>query len=494
MAISNIFKRSQKSPPKVSKAEGQDYIISSFNFLTPWDTKNLTVTDIDQYKDHWVSYLVRESIKNMIFQGDLVINALDHGESREDLADIVREAANKIDLLELMKRQYDDYSDYGTFLRSVGYAKTGNAVTIGEVRCLPPNTFKTPGQYTTTDYVYGQLLKGILKNKDGEIEYWQEKAYQMDMVQLKNCEHFKSPISSYHLDGIPLLNPLYQLIPDLNIAKAGLIQANKRANILFIRDNSSNITDKMPDGKGSRWGYAGEILKKLSNNVWFRLAKDMEPIELKGQVSNISIDTIYLIVKLILMCYSPAAFLSMGETNRLGGSTSGETTLVKASVLAIQSNLKKTWEPVFEKLLELNYYPGIKVQIIMSQIKEENDQLNFQIGQELLKSLKEGFTIAEINEVREKFGMEDISVEALLKAQEEIQQVKQSVTQNNTIPEPPTQGDTQNQDGEQDEKDTTEIKENQAPIKTRQEIENDARDDLYKAISQSFDELKQLRA
>lgn len=486
MAISNIFKRSQKSPPRVSKAEGQDYIISSFNFLTPWDTKNLTITEIDQYKDHWVSYLVRESIKNMIFQGDLVINALDHGESREDLADIVREAANKIDLLELMKRQYDDYSDYGTYLRSVGWVKNGNKVTIGEVRCLPPNTFKTPGKYTTTNYVYGQLLKGIQRNKDGEIEYWQEKAYQMDIVQLKNCEHFKSPISSYHLDGIPLLNPLYQLIPDLNIAKAGLMQANKRANILFIRDNST-LKD-MPDGKGSRWSFIRGVLQKLSNNTWFPLAKDMEPIELEGQVSNISIDTIYLLVKLILMCYSPAAFLSMGETNRLGGSTSGETTLMKSSVLAIQSNLKRSWEPVFEKLLELNYYPGIKVQIIMPQIKEENDQLNFQIGQELLKSLKDGLTIAEINEIREKFGMEDISVEALLKAQEEIQQVKQSVPQGKESKEPQTQ-----EDDTQDE-DTTQIKENQAPIKTRQEIEDDTRDDLYKAISQSFEELKQLRA
>lgn len=480
MAITNILKRSQKSPPKISPAEGQDYIISSFNFLTPWDTQNLTVSDIDRYKDHWVSYLVRESIKNMIFQGDLVINCLENGKSREDLADIVRTTADKIDLLSLMKQQYDDYSDYGTFLRSVGWKKTGNEVTLEEVLCLPPNTFKSTGRYATSNYVYGQILKGIMKNKDGEIEYWQERAYQMNQIQLRNCEHFKSPISSYYLDGVPLLNPLYQLLPDLNVAKAGLMQANKRANILFIRDESTQVD--MPDGKGSRWGYIRGVLRTLSNNTWFPLAKDMVPVELEGQVSNISIDTIYLLVKLILMCYSPASFLSMGETNRLGGSTAGETTLMKASVLQIQSNLKKTWEPVFEKLLEYNYYPGIKVQIIMPQIKEENDKLNFQIGQELLKSLKEGFTIAEINEVREKFGMEDISVEALMKAQEDIKQVKtvKQAVQNDVINTIKTE-------------DPAQMKSNQASIKTREQIESDTKDELYNAISKSFEDLKQLR-
>jgi hypothetical protein len=491
MAILNIFKKSQKSPPKVSEAEGQDYIISNFNYITAWDTQNLTVTDIEKYKDHWAADLIRESLKNMIFQGDPVINVLDGGKSREDLAEFIRNVADKIDLLTLMKTQYDDECNYGTFLRSVGYAKVGNEVTIDEVRCLPPNTFKNAAQYSSIDYVYGQLLKGIVKDSDGNIHYWQETAYQMKQVELLNCEHFKSPKSSYYLDGVPILNPFYQLAPDLNIVKAGLMQANKRANILFIKDSSK--IDLMPDGKGSRWGYMGEILRKLSNNVWFRLPAEMDPVEVKGQVSNISIDSINLIIKLILMCYSPSSFLSIGETNRLGGSTTGESTLMKSYIISQQSHIKKTWEQMFEKLLELNYYPGIKVQIIMPQIKEDNGQLNFQIGQELLASLKAGLTIAEINEIREKFGMEDISIKALLKAHDEIKQVKTDAPMpNNNLNTPIVNNPADSSKNTMD--DTTQIKENQAAIKTRETIESETKDDLFKAISDCFEDLETLRA
>lgn len=494
MAITNLFKKSQKSPPKVSEAEGQDYIISSFNFLTPWDTKNLTSLDIERYKDHWVAELIRESLKNMIFQGDPIINCLENGKSREDLADFIRNVANRIDLLTLMKTQYDDECNYGTYLRSVGWKRTGGEVTIEEVRCIPPSTLSRLGKYSSTDFIYGQILKGIVKDKEGVIHYWQETAYKMDQIELKNCEHIKSPKSSYYLDGVPILNPLYQLLPDLNLAKAGLMQANKRANILFIRDNSKNLDGKMPDGKGSRWEFIRGVLRKLSNNVWFPLASDMEPIELTGQVSNISIDSIYLIMKLILMCYSPASFLSMGETNRLGGSTAGETTLMKAYILSQQSHIKKTWEQMFEKLLEYNYYSGIKVQIIMPQIKEDNEELNFKIGQELLAAIKAGLTIAEINEVREKFGMEDISVKALLKAQEEIKQVKDADVQEPIKNEKgPAQIISVQDDNLDEDRKTTQAKENQAPIKTRAQIEAGTRDDLYNAVSDCFNDLKKLR-
>lgn len=474
MAIIN--QKKPKSPPKVSDAEGQDYILSSFNYLTPWDTKNLTIEDIEKYKDHWVSDLIRDSLKNMIFQGQPIINALENGKSREDYAEMLRNVADKIDLLDLMKTQYDDECNYGTYLRSVGWERIDGNVTITEVRCLPPYTFRSPGKYSLTDCVYGQILKGIMKYKDETTHYWQTKSYTANPIELTNCEHIKSPKSSYYLDGVPILNPLYQLLPDLNLAKAGLMQANKRANILFVRDNKIG-NDKMPDGKGSRFGYIKEILRKLSNNVWFPLAAEMEPIELKGQVSKISIDSIYLLIKLILMCYSPSSFLSMGETNRLGGSTSGETTLMKSYVFSQHAHITKTWETLFQKLLEYNYIYGVKVQIILPQIKEDNDQLNFQIASKILDAAgQHGIVIAEINEVREKCGLEDISEKALQKALKSWKAVKMVSDKEIAINVP-------------DES----IKHNQAPIDTREEIQEDLEQDLDGAIEGFFKNLKRIK-
>jgi len=458
------------------QAEGQEYILSNFDFDKPWDVKDIQIEDIERFKDHWMSDKIRENIKNLVFQGEPILNVLDEkGNSREDIAVWLRQMAESLDYYEKMQIQFDDEAIYGSFFKSKGVEEIGNKKILTEVRCLPPTTFVNAGQYYTGTAVYGRIFKGIVRYEDGSIHYWQTRQDTGFTEEIKNCEHIKSSKSSYYLDGIPLLNPLYKLLPKLNFGMEGLMLANNKENSIFIQMGEKTPLI-MPDQKTSTWSYLTKTIQSFSRIIHFILPSGATVVEPKSTSSKISIDTIDLITKLIIRVYSPSDFLSLGESNRLGGSTAGETTLVKSFVQSLHSHITKYWIDDFQQVLEWNGYSGFKVQIILPQIKEDNEEINIKKAVEIRTSKK-----GSVNEYRELLGLEDAD-EVFLKKCEEEWGFDDSQQEN-------SQQKDESMDNEEIQED---IKQNQGATPTREEIEADTKKQLDDAWSKCFAAIEKL--
>jgi len=469
--------------PALSKAAGQDYILTYFGGDNPWDIADLDIEKINKYKSDVYAEKIANNLSNLVFQGPYILNVLDpKGNSREDIAEWFRVMLQDIDFEEKLNTDWNALVTYGSFIFSDTIEEKDGKIQVTEIRDLPPETFGTAGSYNT-DAVYGKILKGIVRESDGTIHYWQDQ--QTGTVEIIPCHHFKSPKYSYNVDGIPLLAPVYKLIPKLGFAWDGLMQANGRANALFIRDNKQT-GGVMPDNKTSRWGYINTILKTLNRNNWFGLPAEMEPVELKGPVSKISIDTIELLTKLIIGLYSSSDFVSKGDGTLIGGSTTGETNLFKNSIIGLQNKLLKPWIIYFNQILEWNMFTGFKVELLLPEPEFKNEELDFQKGLEILKAYTEkGAVIGSMNEVRTFWGLEDADPEFLTKAGQEWSEA--TVKQESE----PIEEEVPEKEGIQEEDEIKEdIKKNQA-IQTREEIEEELRTELeghwkkfFEAVSQ----------
>lgn len=424
-----IIENSKKSEPaKLTQAQGIDYLYENFGILDPWDVGDLNVEKINKFRDNVYAQKISSNLTNQIFQGRPVYNILDpEGNSDENVAMWFREMLNSelVDFEDKLHKTIESWMFFGTFLHSDTIAEEQGKIILKEIRDLPPESFANPGYNTgfnsfvsASIIASGKILPGIMRYQDGSVHYWQTQL--QNTVELENCQHIKSPKYSYYIDGVPLLAPLYKLIPKINAAWDQLMQCGNRANCLFLRVNRIAT---MPDNKTSNWTYSNKVLSSYNHNVFFTLPPDVEPVELKGPVSDISIQTIELLTKLIISLYSSSDFVAK-EGTLISGSSAGETNLFKNAIIGIQTKLLKAWTPLLNKILEWNGYVGYSVEIKIPEPKFKNEQLDFQRAQLIVQALKEGHVIATENELRSLLGLEDASVEFLKKSVEEWEELK----------------------------------------------------------------------
>jgi len=452
--------------PVLSKATGQDYILTYFDGGNPWDVGELDVEKINKYRSDIYAVMVANNILNLIFQGPFICNILDQrGNSREDIAGWFRIMLQDIEFEDVLYKSANARIFWPAFIFSDTIEEVDGKIQVTEIRDLPPETFGTAGNYGT-DSVYGKILRGIVREADGIIHYWQDQ--QGGTIEIEPCHHFKSHIYSYNVDGVPILTPVYKLIPKMGMAWDGLMQANLRANVLFMRINKPGM---LSDGKTSNWNYSNNILKNYNRNTYFTIGPDMEPIELDGPVSGIALDTINELTKLILSIIFSKDFTAKDGT-LIGGSTAGETSLFKSAIIGLQKQMLKPWIPYFTRILEWNGFSGFSVELKLPEPEFKNEELDFQKGLEILKAYTEkGAVVGSMNEVRTFWGLEDADSKFLMKAGQEWSET--SIQQENE----PAEEEAPKDEVQTEDEIKEDIKSNQL-LQTREEIEEELRGEL----------------
>jgi hypothetical protein len=358
----------QKKParPQVTKVEG-------VNFTTPYtgipfDIRKLTAEKIAQYENDPYANKVELNLINLIFQKPFILNIQDDKEnSREEIAVWMRQMCEKIDLWTQMQRCFSSWYWYGAYLHSDGLGKDDNGhIVLNEIRDLPANTFADQGTPTNGTLTYGKILNGIMLQGDNKVHYWQKQVvldtaavpsnpYQSKnmIIELNNCAHIPSPVfNRYDLAGIPMINPLVQLLARMSFSWETLMQANNRAGApnLFMRVTNPIVT---PDGKRNDWKYSDKILRSYNKNTLFTIHENFEPLEMKAPVPDISLKTVEALTDLIISIFSPTDFVSKDGT-LIGGSTNAESNLLINFITGFHNHLIRTFKPLLERILEYN--------------------------------------------------------------------------------------------------------------------------------------------
>jgi hypothetical protein len=482
------------------EVQGQEFLIPYLD--RPWDSKDLTVKDIKRYEEDFFIQNVFMKLTNFIFLGPPTFNILQGDKSREDLADWIREMIKKVGLVNLMKVIWYDVCIWGNSLCSDGIEKDQkNRWIYSEHRSLPPELFEYPGGTSVSSYMYGnyamnpnytygRLLKGIERRDDGTIHYWQRNNYEV--VEIENCRHIKSPVRSYFLDGVPLFNPLYKLLPKVYFALDQLMMHNNRSNMFFLSvDDTGKQT--LPDNKTSKWEYSKNVLKSANNKTWFPLPGGVEPKELSGPSSDIHIKTIDVLTKWIISFITPTDIISKGDGSLIGGSSNYEAQLFKIFSESLQDFIAAEIEKLLDNILIWNGWLDCHSEVKMKRLKFDNEELDLEVAKLVLDAQKSGFTLASINEWRNKLDWEDASIEFLQDSQKEWEAVKRKVE----TPEMPGSPEGYNKNGSEqleEEEVKEDLKENQAKIPTREEIEEETLQELSKKISKTFSDIEKVFA
>lgn len=411
-------------------SQGQEFLIPYLD--RPWDPLDITIQDIKKYEPDFFLQNVFLKLQNFVFLGPASFNMMDRsGKEREDIAEWIREMIRNVDLMDFMKFIFYDLCFWGNALHSDGLAEDDkHHLVYEELRILPPELFAYPGgalvvpymwgnYVMNPNYTYGRLLKGIERHDDDTIHYWQRMKYQI--IELGNCKHIKSPVHSHFIDGIPLFNPLYKLLPRIYFALDQLMMHNNRSNMLFLTIDDKSSGAMLPDQKTSKWEYSKQVLKSASNKQSFPLPAGVIPTEFRAPISDIHIKTIDLLTKWLISFITPADIISKGDGSLIGGSSNFEAQLFKMFSESIQGYIEREIEKILDYILEINGFAklGIHSEVKMKKLAFDNEELDFKIGREILKSVKEGKVIGDVNEVREKFRLENADVEFLTESKKE---------------------------------------------------------------------------
>lgn len=413
-----MSKNSNKQTKFKISAEGQDYL--NLYMEKPWDLKELTPKDIKKFEDEFFTQMVITKLSRFVLIGPFIINVLDNkGNSREDIAQWIRPMLDKIGFETLAENSYFDFLKWGNYFYSLGVGEDENGHTvITEVRRLPPSTFEISGGYEYPSFAQGKLLRGVVRDDTGKIHYWQQNNVGIPS-ELENCYHVRSNMASDYIDGVPVLAPLYRLLPIVTFLKDGMMIANNRDNILFLQPGDNKTQTQTPDGS-SVYSYLKGVLKSFSRTVLHVLPYGSQILEPSRPASELSLKSLDVVVKWIMSLYSSSDLISKGDGTLIGGSTSYEAELAKNFSKSNQRFLVNVWTKILNRVLEWNGYKDFKIQLIPEELKFKNDTINMQIASKVIDAyIEKGVVLASVNEVREKFGLEDSDEEFLNKSKTE---------------------------------------------------------------------------
>ena len=240
---------SSKKPTSLTKAEGQEFIIQYFE--EAWDIRNLDYQTILGMMNNPYANKVETNLTNLIFQDPYILNVIDvrTEQPNEEVAKWMRHMCEGFGLWDQMQICFKAWLWWGDYIISKGLDRIDNKIQISEIRDLPPETFVQGGAASQDIITQGTLLKGIMLLKDEKIHFFQL-TKGSELQELKNCEHYRSPVykARYKIDGVPIMNPLFQLFNRANFSWKSLMQANNRAGapsmFMSVSNPIKNLTDR----------------------------------------------------------------------------------------------------------------------------------------------------------------------------------------------------------------------------------------------------------
>lgn len=391
-----------------------------------WDPSNYhvkPVIDAKKVYDTSRHAYIRAPLKKLrqaVFQEMYALEVIGpDGEADADLSARMVEMFERPDvrLWAKMSVSYVDNFAWDISLFSPGWAWVDGEYRLTELRHLPARTF--------SDYPAGagmvcsaDILKGIVVNKEGRVEYWQSTwAPGSRPTQITNVFVVRDPAST-DLPGDSDLIPLVPIITEINFTSRAQDQKVNRvgAPIVFIR-----IVPNLP-GKADDIAYAQKILKNWGNGSAYLLRSNMEMVGLPVGADNETAIKYLQFLREVVREYMNPASLIQKQGDSLGGNGEADTDQSEKYARGVQMWIEDAFEQLAQTYLDANGYEGYTASIHIG--KQTVNVGNVEIAQ-----ARAGYEagVMTINEMRRKLGMDPLSDEDIDRMLQERQRLADAV-------------------------------------------------------------------
>lgn len=285
--------------------------------------------------------------------------------------------ASKVDLWSSMQVTFHDVFWFGpSLLNPVWVYGDGGEYAVNEyylkaLRRLPPETFSTSPNNATE--IYSEILKGIIVNDKGEIEYYQTDPVTGNTTQIKNIFAIKEPTST-DIAGTPMILPVTPVITMLDYTWVAQMQKVNRTGspLLFLRIDTNHPRSQKDDVD-----YGKQVVQNWGKNTAFTLRPNMELISPNISDTADNLETIAALNAMVTDYFSPAKFISKDGT-LIGGSSAGELELMQSYIAGMSAWVASAYSRLLDKYLVANGYEGYSVKVVIENLSIDRSEIELE--------------------------------------------------------------------------------------------------------------------
>ena len=389
-----------KKKAKTAGREEGAGIVSTGDFYTAPEINAETIRNLRE--DIYVEAVLKKQ-RNLIFNEKYKLSVIDiaTGEVDDELSKQMYSMceSKNVRIWAKMQRSYDDsflwgISPYNPVWGVDPEAET-NEIRLLKLRHLPPETFKTEPE--GSDDIYSPILKGIIPDKDGELEFHQEPKADETPELIKNVFYVKNP-ADRGFAGDPIIIPMVGILGMLGFTwNTQMEQVNRvGAKILFMK--VTNPT-KATVNKFQSIEHANDILSGWGKDTGFVIPENFDPVDLKLTDDSNNLEVIDALSNLIMEYVTPASFISAGQETRLGGNDNAQKELLDNYIRGVHSWIEDQFEMLLMRYLEYNQYTGFEVKITIPMPSHDSRDENRKDAETLFLTQS-----GDVNELRKLLG------------------------------------------------------------------------------------------
>lgn len=336
----------------------------------------------------------------LVFSDGYKITVRDsEGEEDAELSDLVRERFDAVNLFGVMQSAWLDVNEWGPAIISPGWGVVGTEQVPTELRRLPPSTFTT-APYGINNVIYNEILRGITKDSNGDVVFYQTIPPTNQPKPVKNVILMQEP-SDHILGGVSKILPLVSMVGMLSFCYTAQMQKVNRvgAPILWMRLNEPVIKDNNRDDIK----LANRIVKNFGKNTGWTIRGNFEPITPDLKESASAIETIAAIEKRIDDYLNPASMMKKDQAS-MGGNAAAQEDIVLLWIKGEHRKIEGWFTPLLQEYLDRNAYEGYTVELDL--LEPQPDRTTIELQQASVGFATKCLTV---NELRQRLGAPEIT-------------------------------------------------------------------------------------
>lgn len=377
---------------------------------------NLTYTepvlDAEKARNYEDNYYIRrllETQRSLIFQEEPEYYEVrdPDGEPDSELTSYVTQMLKKVHIWDAFQVAHKERCIYGTSpFNPVWGQDLGSYYSLQKLRHLPAYTFRNlpsvAGKYT----YFSEILKGIVLNETGELEYHQTQS-DNQVHQLKNVVLITDPLADSPV-GDPAFRPIFPIAAMLSFCWVGQMQKMNRlgaGGVVFLKITGADDDDLE---------YGKELLRNWGKNTGWFLRENFELVVPNIPDNATALDTIAALQKMMDDYVSPTAAIRKDGT-LLGGSSYAEFDLLLGYIRGIHSWITSGFKAMLKPFFDKNSLEGYSLEFYLPTPSIDKSEV-------WIKQALAGYQTATMteNEIRSLLEQEELDKAGLEKLREAI--------------------------------------------------------------------------
>jgi len=367
------------APKKTDKTKEEGPIWVAANGMTWRETPTLDVDEILKLRENYYWAGTRDALKTLVYRDRFTLEVLDSElKPDETLTTALQSMVDRpdVDLWSHLCTVLPDWFDWGLALWNDVWGYEGRIWTLKKLRRLPPELFaRRPA--SASIYTYGEILKGIVQNTAGEVEYWITEPATYTTARIENVTAIRDPTVP-ELTGRPMIRPVVSVIRMLDFVWIAQMQQVNRvgAPIVFIRMEKWTDEDV---------AYAQKVLQNWGKDTPYQLRPGMEIVGLPVKEGTVALDTVEALARMVIDYFSPAKFIAKDGT-LIGGSAAPELDVTYSFLAGFHRKFESNIERLLQPWLDLNGRPDYIVKCHIPSPSIDRTETNLRIATELRAS------------------------------------------------------------------------------------------------------------